>query len=69
MRGVRKTFVSVQQERGMVLLLRSLGVQLLWVMMELKKGKNDAYIALFVDRGQFPLLRTSYLGLEHGNST
>lgn len=39
------------EEGGDASLPHSLGIQLPWVIMELKKGKNNAYVALFCGLG------------------
>lgn len=69
MRGVRRTVASVQQEREVMLLPQSLGVQPPWVVMELKKGINNAYVALFCGSGTVSAAQGITLRSERGSST
>lgn len=66
---MRRTFASVQQEREVMLLPQTLGVQPPWVVMELKKGKNNAYVALFCGSGTVSTAQGVTVRVERGSST
>lgn len=62
MRDVKMTSAAVQQERE-VILLQNLRIWLLWVIMELKEGKDNALCTLlFVRSWTVPAVKGIMLG-------